>query len=1292
MTLFDTFKITLNTKIKKAACLSAISILIASTITIQAFATGKITGNLNVCTGLTTALSDTTAGGTWSSSNTAVAVADSVTGIVSGLAAGTAVISYTAGGVSSVATVTVHPLPAAIAGALTVCTAATTALTDAGGGTWSISSTAVAIIGRTGIVTGKTTGTAIVTYKLSTGCITTDTITVNASPSAILGSLNICDGLTTSLSDTTDIGTWSSSNTAIAIADSTGLVTGISVGTASITYTIGNGCGTAKTVIVHALPSAITGTPIVCATGTTALSDAGGGTWSINNSAIATVATTGIVTGKLAGVAIVTYKLSTGCITTDTITVNASPSAILGSLNICDGLTTSLSDTTDVGVWSSSNTAIAVADSTGLVTGVSVGSASITYTIGNGCGTAKTVTVHALPSAIAGTPIVCATATTALSDAGGGTWSINNTAIATIATNGIVTGKSAGTAIVTYKLSTGCIATDTVTVNASPSTILGSTSACDGLTTSLSDTTDVGVWSSSNTAVAAVDSAGLVTGISLGTASITYIIGSGCGTAKTITVHALPSAITGTPIVCAAATTALSDAGGGAWSISNTTIATVGKTGIVTGKAEGIAIVTYKLSTGCIATDTVTVNASPSAILGATSVCDGLTTSLSDTTDVGVWSSSNTAIAVVDSTGLAMGVSVGAANITYTIGSGCRTIKAITVQALPPAIAGMSVVCAGTTATLSDSGGGAWSVNNSSVATIASSGVITGKSPGTAMVTYKLRTGCIATKTMTVNLSPSVIIGTLNVCDGMTTSLSDTTSVGSWSCSNTVIATITNTGVVTGESAGTANITYTIGSGCRTLKTVTVHVLPPAITGTPSVCTAATTALSDAAVGTWSISNTTIATIASTGIVTGKAAGTATVTYKISAGCAAMDTITIISSPSAIAGPTGICTGSSATLTDAEAGGVWSSSNSAAATIDSDGTVTSVSAGTTTITYAVGTGCSTQKILTVSGVPSVITAPATICVLSGPTFYDSTDGGIWSSSNTAVATVGRDNGIVTGISSGTVNIDYQLGTGCAATATVTVYPMPSPIYGSGSVCVGSAATLSNAATDGFWSSSNPAVASVDSFSGVETGIAAGTAAITFTLSTGCGVSFKKSVVYPVPSVIAGTDSICEGLAITLSDATVKGVWASSNTTVAVVGRSTGIVSGIALGTTNISYTVATGCRSLKTITVYDCGSHKAIFDSALSPEEKGAGPLTPVALNVYPNPNNGNFTLLLSSVTDEPAMMTLSNVVGQKIMELPMTANQAVQVTTGPVQPAGVYLITVVTAGGRYMTKVIVNK
>jgi hypothetical protein len=107
-------------------------------------------------------------------------------------------------------------------------------------------------------------------------------------------------------------------------------------------------------------------------------------------------------------------------------------------------------------------------------------------------------------------------------------------------------------------------------------------------------------------------------------------------------------------------------------------------------------------------------------------------------------------------------------------------------------------------------------------------------------------TGCIisptvnsTTITMTVNPIPSAITGTMSVCRGSNVTLSDADISGTWSSSNPVAATIDPiTGVVSGLSPGTTNITYTLPTTCYTTTPVTVNALPAVfnVTGGGSFC------------------------------------------------------------------------------------------------------------------------------------------------------------------------------------------------------------------------------------------------------------------------------------------------------------------------------------------------------------------------------------------------------------------------------------------------------------------------
>jgi hypothetical protein len=267
-------------------------------------------------------------------------------------------------------------------------------------------------------------------------------------------------------------------------------------------------------------------------------------------------------------------------------------------------------------------------------------------------------------------------------------------------------------------------------------------------------------------------------------------------------------------------------------------------------------------SFGCVAsfnTVTITVNNLPpvDTITGPTTVCVGSVITLNSLTPGGVWSSVNNAIATVNSTGDVTGVAAGEVTITYTVtnANGCsRTVRQRdTVLALPIVgdIMGNLNICTGDTSRLSDTTlNGVWSSDNTAVATISSTGLVTGVSAGTDTIRYAVTdaAGCttIVKAVATITLSPTVAPITttapsFDVCVGGSITLKDATPSGVWSTGDGTIAIVSTSGVVTGVSAGTVNITYAItttcGSTVSTSQLITVHPLPGAtISGATSVC------------------------------------------------------------------------------------------------------------------------------------------------------------------------------------------------------------------------------------------------------------------------------------------------------------------------------------------------------------------------------------------------------------------------------------------------------------------------
>ncbi|MES2702929.1 MAG: gliding motility-associated C-terminal domain-containing protein [Bacteroidota bacterium] len=231
------------------------------------------------------------------------------------------------------------------------------------------------------------------------------------------------------------------------------------------------------------------------------------------------------------------------------------------------------------------------------------------------------------------------------------------------------------------------------------------------------------------------------------------------------------------------------------------------------------------------------------------------------------------------------------------------------------------------------------------------------------------------------------------------------------------------------------------------LDTATINVLvnpKPLIGGVLAVCPGGTTTLTGTpGGGTWTGGSATIGTISATGVVTGVSPGTTIVTYRSPAGC--VDTAIVnVYTPVPITGTLIICQGRTTTLANPTAGGSWSSSNPAIATIvPTTGVATGVSGGNATITYSTGGGCFVVAELTVNPTPAPILGTTGICQYFTTALSDASPSGVWTSSNPAIGTISGA-GVVYGLTPGTTTIQYTLPTTCYIQQLITVHPKPAP--------------------------------------------------------------------------------------------------------------------------------------------------------------------------------------------------------------------------------------------------------
>jgi uncharacterized protein YjdB len=391
---------------------------------------------------------------TWTSGNTAAATIDA-NGLVTAVAAGSATITATSEGQAGTSAITVTPTPAPVA---TVTVSPSSASVMIGGTqqlsattkdasdntltgravTWSSDAPSVATVSASGLVSAVSEGSATITAT-SEGQSGTSAITVTPVPVATVtvtpSSASVVVGNTQQLVATAKDANgatltgravaWASDNSA-ATVDATGLVTAVSAGRATITATSEGRSGTSVITVTLVPVSSVTVSPasasiVAGATQqfTATPKDANNNdltgrsiTWSSSNPAIAKVdASTGLVTGLSSGGPVTITATSEGKSGTASVTVTpvpvatvtVSPSPTTVSVGGVRSLTATLRDANNNVLtgrtvsWTSDAPSVATVNGSGVVSGVTPGSATITATSEGKSGTSS-VTVTPAPS------------------------------------------------------------------------------------------------------------------------------------------------------------------------------------------------------------------------------------------------------------------------------------------------------------------------------------------------------------------------------------------------------------------------------------------------------------------------------------------------------------------------------------------------------------------------------------------------------------------------------------------------------------------------------------------------------------------------------------------------------------------------------------------------------------------------------------------------------------------------------------------------------------------------------
>ncbi len=1065
--------------------------------------------------------------GKWSIDDTSRAKIDSLTGVVTGDSSGSANIIFTstAGGCSVSGLLIINAIPDSIVGLDSVCQTGSVVLTDAAspGGTWSAVTGGIVSItpaGTTAIVNGTAGGVTLISYTFPSGCAAVVSFTVDPAPSAIGGPNAIC--LTDTIEAETNTvlgGTWTCAPLTSATIDPvTGVIRPlVAPSSITVTYTTRSGCTKTKVVTINNIPNPITGPDNVCENSNILESTtSSGGTWSSVFTGVATVTSGGSVHGVIiaGGIDTIKYTLSsTGCFVEKIVTVNPRPAVITGQTTFCVGTPGNIISGPAGGTWTNVTAVTptgSIDGSTGTFDpyGPGAGLDSIIYTLPTGCLRLQIVTVNPVP-VISGPNQVCVSSLINLHTTITGSWSASNGDV-TLSPGGplteVVLGASAGNVVITEVIpTTGCIATYDMTVNPLPSPVVGTNTICQLDSTLLTDPDGPGLWSVLSGG-ATIGSAGEVTGITPPTAVIVYsLTTTGCFTTFNLNINPAPGVFGGPSKMCIGdPAVTLTSTGGGTWTSSNTSVANIGSlSGSVTdGGTSGTTIITNTIgSTGCFRTGIFTVNALPAAISGPSTVCTGNQVTLADGSGTSTWSvsvASSPYLSVGASTGVVTGISAPGGIVTFTLPTGCSVTYPMTVNTSPANITGVLGICQGAETNLTDVTSlpsiGTWSFTPSSgiISVTPLTGVnttsVTGKGPGTGKVTYTMANGCFRSAIVTVNAF-ATISGANAICQASSALYSTTGYTGTWVSSNMAAGTITSvTGVLTGISNGTTNITFTSAAGCQVEKTVTVNPLAPdtvVALGTTNLCPGGFVELtaSTGAGLTYQWYNPGLVAGATASTITVTTAGTYTV--HVSNGLCpdiSLPTVVTVNSvivsisslPVATLGTVNACVSTGVTLTAGGTAGVsyqWQSSGVAIAGATNN-TYTPLTDGSFSVVATNSFGCTaTSNIITVN----LVASPAGTVALSGAINFcegssvnitaDAGTGYTYQWYNASGAIVGETGRTYNATTSGSYYVIDQNPTGCSTTSpttVVTVNPLPTAaitVFGTDVFCQGGSVSL-----------------------------------------------------------------------------------------------------------------------------------------------------------------------------------------------------------------------------------------
>jgi len=767
------------------------------------------------------------------------------------------------------------------------------------------------------------------------------------------------------------------------------------------------------------------------------------------------------------------------------------------------------------------------------------------------------------------------------------------------------------------------------------SPITGAGAVCLNDTTTLRDASTGGYWSSNSPAIASIGSAsGLVTGMAVGTTTITYTVGSSYVTAS-IDVNGLPGvyAVTGGGRYCYGGT-------GLHIGISTTNL------GIDYQLYRGGTAVSASMpgTTGAIDFGLETAGGTYNVI--ATSTVDGCSDTMAGAPVIFVVSVNTYAVTYSSSTycpsgaGVFIGLSGSDTGVSYQLYDGTTPVGSplagtgggISFGLHTAGTYTVVAVTSGTVCTFSMSGTAAITIDPLPTRyTVNSSGYYCSGSPGSEITLSGSQTGIHYQLYYGTTATGSSVAGTGSVLDmGLYSSL-----------------------------GGAYSIVATNATGCADTMTGTTSLAPatpPAVetvSGGGPYCSAGagvSVSLSYSATGVdyhlYDGSTYTGTTIAGTGSAISFSSETLAGTYTVIAtdhttGCtatmagSAVVSILPLPTPFSVTGGGPYCSGSTGVhigMSNTNTGINYQLYRGSAL-------VGGYHAGTgASIDFGLETIAGTYTVIAtnaVTGCNSNMAGSAIVVILPSPAVYTVIGGGTYCT---------NDSGADVSLSNSDIGIDYQLyristPTGAAVAGTGTMLDFGNETSGTIYTVV---------ATDP---------------------------------SSGCTVTMSGSVAIttiPAPVAIHSiSDSICTGASAVYADSTTGGKWYSGNTVIATADSLTGDIHGITPGITVITYRLADGCTATDTVIVHTCSSLGTEVP-AISGDD----------FAITPNPAANSFTVTCVLNNYDHAGVTLYDVTGRQVRHFALSGPDTV-IPVGDITP-GMYVCRFEPDGKSVVLKKIV--